>query len=360
MAEPDTHPPKFTTYLDQNQSLLFSILPPEIRREIFAYALAAFEDTSRPYSKDTYWTRPGYGAPYRTYTELLRTCKQVYQEAWFMPFTYTEHSFYLTQQDRAPGQLSLTAFQKCLDLIHQTHGKIKAGRIRIFAQLWALEDGHRMKELLDMKHFYPKIITLTIRYTDFWWWEDNQPLYIDARWVDRIYLPESVTRFSMDFESIERRRGEVNYIANEAAEKWFFRRKDGKFLTADKADMFVSRWTGSSILNGQRWLRDEVRPGQLDYDVVTVVWRVSPGLAEAPLPMPCPKVAIPRDFQRPAPSFTLGASVTVLQLQRANIALDTPAEETWAALEAHQRVMQEAARERRRRRRAPRARPIED
>ncbi|KAF7113945.1 hypothetical protein CNMCM5793_006128 [Aspergillus hiratsukae] len=308
MAELDIHPPKFTrmtTYLDQNQSLLFSILPPELRRGIFAYALAAFEDTSRPYSKDTYWTRPGYDAPHRT---------------------YTEHS--LTQQDRAPGQLLPTAFQKCLDLIHQTHGKIKAGRIRIFAQLLALEEGHRMKGLLDMKHFYPKFITLTIR----------------------IYFPGSVTRFSMDLESIERRRGEINYIANEAAEKWFFRRNDGRFLTADKADMSVSRWTGSSILNGQRWLRDEIRPGQLDYHVVTVVWRVSPGLAEAPLPTPYPKAAIPRDFQRPTPSFTLGASVAVLKLQQANIALNTPAEETWAALEAHQRVMQEAARERRRRR----------
>lgn len=356
MAEPN-----FTSYLDQNQCLLFSIIPPEIRREIFAYALAAFEDTNRPYSKDTYWTRPGYNAPHRTHTELLRTCKRVYQEAWFIPFTYAEHAFYLTWHDRAPGQLAPTAFQQCLGLIHQTHGKIDAGRIRIFAQLFMLEDGHRMKMLLDMEHFYPRSITLTIRYTDFWMWENNEPLYIDARWVDRIRFPESVARFSMDFESIERRKDEVEYIANKAAEKWFFRRKDGKFLTADKADMSVSRWTGSSILNGQRWLRDEVRPGQLDYHVVTVVWRVSPGLAEAPLPTPCPKVEVPRDSQRPAPPFIPEVYVTVAQLEEANIVLDThtPTEETWAALEAHQRVMQEAARGCRQRRRAPRFRLIE-
>ncbi|KAF7131114.1 hypothetical protein CNMCM5793_004101 [Aspergillus hiratsukae] len=336
-------PDHFTTYLDQNQSLLFSTLPPEIRGDIFAYALAAFEDTNRPYSKDTYWTRPGYDAPHRTHTELLRTCKRVYKEAWFMPFTYAEHTFYLTWDDRAPGPLSPTAFQQCLDLIYQTHGKTEAGRIRIFAQLfYVLEDGHRMKTLLDMEHFYPRSITLTIRYTDFWNWEHNHRLYIDARWVDRICFPESVAWFSMDFESIERRKDEVEFIANEAAEKWFFRRKDGRFLTADKADMSVSRWTGSSILNGQRWLRDEVRPGQLDYHVVTVVWRVSPGLAEAPLPTPCPKVEIPRDFRRPAPTFTPQAYVNVAQLEEANIALDTPAEETWAALQEHQRMMRES------------------
>ncbi|KAF7182922.1 hypothetical protein CNMCM7691_002666 [Aspergillus felis] len=342
MAQPDIHPPNFTSCLDQNQSPLFSTLPPEIRREIFAYALAAFEDTSNPYSRDTYWTRPGYAAPHRTHTELLRTCKRVYQEAWFMPFTYAEHAFYLTSHDRAPEQLSPAAFQQCLDLIYRTHGKVEAGRIRIFAQLFMLETGYQMEELLDMTHFYPRSITLTIRYTDFWMWEDNLPLYFGAQWVNKIRFPESVAQFSMDFESIERRKDEVEYIANEAAEKWFFQRKDGRFLTADKADMSVSRWTGSSILNRERWLRDEVRPGQLDYYVVTVVWRVSPGLAEAPFPTPCPTVKIPLDFQRQVPPFTLGASVKVAELEDANIALDTPAEETWVALQAYRRAMYEA------------------
>ncbi|GFF43116.1 hypothetical protein IFM58399_06837 [Aspergillus lentulus] len=344
MTEPDIHPPNFTSCLDQNQSPLFSIIPPEIRREIFAYALAAFEDTNNPYSKDTYFTRPGYDAPHRTHMELLRTCKRVYQEAWFMPFTYAEHAFYLTSYDRAPAQAQFSprAFQQCLDLIYQMHGKVEAGRIRIFAQLFMLEEGRRMKVLLDMTHFYPRSITLTIRYTDFWMWEENQPLYIDAEWVNMICFPESVTRFSMDFESIERRRDEVEYIANAAAEKWFFRRKDGKFLTADKADMSVSRWTGSSILNGQRWLRDEVRPGQLDYYVVTVVWKVAPELAEASLPTPCPTVEVPQDFHQPAPPFTAADCVSVAELEDASIAPDTPAEKTWFLLEARRRAMEEA------------------
>ncbi|EAL86392.1 uncharacterized protein AFUA_3G01090 [Aspergillus fumigatus Af293] len=341
MTAPDIHPPNFTSCLDQTQSSLFSIIPPEIRREIFAYALAACEDTKNPYSQDTYWTRPGYDAPRRTYTELLRSCKRVYQEAWFMPFTYAEHAFYLTWRDRAPKQLSPMAFQQCLDLIHQMHGKVEAGRIRIFAQLFMLEKGHAMTALLDMTHFYPRSITLTIRYTDFWLWEENQPLYISAEWVNRICFPESVRRFSIDFESIERRKDEVEYIANEAAEKWFFRRKDGRLLTADKADMSVSQWTGSSILNGKRWLRDEVRPGQLDYYVVTVVWKVSPELAEAPLPTPCPTVEVPQDFHQPEPPFPAAACVFVTELEDANIALDTPAEKTWSLLEAHRRAMEE-------------------
>jgi hypothetical protein len=259
-----------------------------------------------------------------------------------MPFTYAEHAFYLTWHDRAPEQLSLTAFQQCLDLIHRMHGKAGAGRVRIFAQLFMLEEGHEMKALLDMTHLYPQSITLTIRYTDFWMWEENEPLYIGGEWVNRICFPESVTRFSMDLESIERRRDEVEYIANAAAEKWFFRRKDGKFLTADKADMSVSQWTGSSILKGERWLRDEVRPGQLDYYVATVVWRVSPGLAEAPLPTPCPTVELPQDFHQLAPQFTAAERVSVAELEEANIAPDTPAEKTWFLLEAHRRAMEEA------------------
>ncbi|EAW12398.1 uncharacterized protein ACLA_063670 [Aspergillus clavatus NRRL 1] len=354
MAEPSVYPPNFTSFLDQDQSSLFSVLPPEIRHEIFAYALASFEDTDRPYSRETYWTRPGYTAPHRTCTELLRTCKRIYREAWFLPFASAEHSFYLTSHDRQPDVRF--SFQDHLNLIHSIHGETSIGRIRIFAQLWALEDGVRMEYLLNMSHFAPRSITLTIRYTDFWWWERDQPLSIQAPWVNRIRLPASVTRFAMDFESIERRKGEIDYIANQAAETWFFRRRDGQFLTADKADMTVSKWTGSSILGKQRWLRDEVRPGQLDYHVVTVVWRVSPGLKEEPLPTPCPTVQVPPDFQRPTPPSRHASSVLVDHLQAAQIAPDLSAEETFAALQAyHRRLMEERLAIRRRSTRRPRS-----
>ncbi|KAI9929530.1 hypothetical protein ASPWEDRAFT_28617 [Aspergillus wentii DTO 134E9] len=326
MTEPSIHPPDFTSFFDQHQSPLFS-LPPEIRDEIFAFALSSYEDTTRAYSKGTYWTRPGYSAPHRTCTELLRTCKRVYSEAWFMPFAYAEHSFYLTSSNRAPGSLTPVAFEKCLAMIDRIHGQLEAGHIRIFAQMFVLEPGNEMQRVLGMPHFHPTSITLTLRYTDFWFWEDNEPLRIGGRWVNSIRFPSSVSRFRIDFESIERRKGEVDYIANEAADSWFFHRVDGQILTARKSETAISKWTGSSVLGETRWIRDEVRPSQLDYHVVTVTWRVS-NQADVKLSTPYPSLRVPYDFDRPDPPLPQGRSIGESSLRAAGISPDTPAEET--------------------------------
>lgn len=300
MAEPNLHPPDFSSFLDQTQSPLFSIVPPEIRGEIFAFALADFEDTEKAYNEHTYWARPGYHAPRRSCTELLRTCKRVYAEAWHLPFAFSEHAFYLCHSDRAPrGSLTTAKFQACLDTVHRFHPKVETGHLRIFPQLWKLEQTLGFQNILDMRHFYPKSVTVTIRYTDWWYWEDNSPLEIDAFWMNGIRLPNSVTRFSMDFETIERRKGEIEYIASEAADKWHFKRMDGVVLAPRKLETSAAKWTGSSILGGRRWTRDETRQNELDYHVVTVNWRPSGESSLQNLPKSCPKLKIPEDFQRP-------------------------------------------------------------
>lgn len=302
MAEPNLHPPDFSTCLDQVQSPLFSTLPPEIRGEIFAFALSDFEDTDKPYGTDTFWTRPGYNAPRCACTNLLQSCKRVYAEAWYMPFALSEHTFYLSSADRAPeDRFTEEKFQECLDIIHKFHGKVEAGHLRVFPQLFKLEAVQPLQDLLNTRHFYPTNITITIRYTDFWFWENDEPLRIDARWVNEIKLPDSVARFSMDFESLKRRKGEIEYISNEAADNWYFRRTDGVTLTARKSETSVSEWTGSSTLGDTRWVRDEDQPGQLDYHIVTVTWKPSREPSRPDLPGRCPSLKLPPGFERPRP-----------------------------------------------------------
>ncbi|KAH6874650.1 hypothetical protein BKA70DRAFT_1350028 [Coprinopsis sp. MPI-PUGE-AT-0042] len=65
----------------QSASPVFTVLPPELRAEIFSLALASFPDTSSPYQFGSYWYRPGYTAPKRADLSLLLTCKSIYQEA---------------------------------------------------------------------------------------------------------------------------------------------------------------------------------------------------------------------------------------------------------------------------------------
>lgn len=356
----DFQPLNFSTYNHQDQSPLFSVLPPEIRNDIYAYALSTYEDFARPHSKDTYWWRPGDRAALRTATELLRTCRRVYNEAWLLRFALAEHCFYLTNGDRAPGGRAWPrGFEECNRLIHETYGKHRTssrpghagfglGRIRIFAQLFQLEPGKELQKILDVPYFHARQVAVTIRYSDFWFWEDNAPLLIRADWVNRIRLPDSVTRFSVDFEMIERRREEVGVIARAAAEFWAFQRRDGASLTArfDQEHVVLWNWTGSSVLGNRRWVRDEVRPGQLDYHVVTVTWKLRQGATTTntaassgsgsgtcPRCRHCPGVKVPHGFVQPPPPFTEVASIDMEGLRDANVSLDTPAPDAWQAVQ---------------------------
>ncbi|EEA19614.1 hypothetical protein TMatcc_009753 [Talaromyces marneffei ATCC 18224] len=327
----------------QHESPLFSMLPAEIRSLIFIYALTDYEDTAHEaFGRNTYWYRPDYQAKRRTETELLRSCKRVFQETWFLPFALAEHCFFLTHQGRAPRKhvtvkrmkeylITLRDFARNQDGmdIPQIHN------IRVFAQLWALEESRRLQEILDLDGFQPKHVTITLRYTDFWYWEDNRPIHIDSRWVNTVRFPASVSTISMDFEMIDRRKTEVDFITDLATQEWFFRRADGMVLRANKEDIIISRWTGSSTLGNSRWIRDESRPNEIDYYVKTVVWKPAPGFD----PFVgagrdrCPNLDIPNGFARePSPHYRGFSRIPVNDLEANDIPHDATAQEVYEAM----------------------------
>lgn len=78
----------------QTQSPLFGLLPGEIRNEIFAYALGHEEDEAEAYPKDSYWYRPGFSAPHKTTSALLRTCKLAYIEGKKVFLAESEWAFW--------------------------------------------------------------------------------------------------------------------------------------------------------------------------------------------------------------------------------------------------------------------------
>lgn len=193
-----------------------------------------------------------------------------------MPFICSEHAFWMAHSDRTPQKaITIARMQEGLDLIHDRHGEVRGGHVRVFPQLWALEGTKDLNGILGLRHFYPTSITITIRYTDTWMWEENEALHINGSWANRMVLPPSVTRFCIDIESIERRKDEVDWLADEMADQWKFKRGDHITMVADKSAIAISRWTGSSVLGERRWIRDEVSPGQLQYYVKSVSWRPS-------------------------------------------------------------------------------------
>lgn len=74
---------------------------------------------------------------------------------------------------------------------------------------------------------------------------------------------------------MQRKKEQIDAMAKQMAEKWYFVRKDGVALFPDVTGKSVEihRWSGSSTWQGETWTRDESAPGRIDYYIATVVFR---------------------------------------------------------------------------------------
>ncbi|KAF5644346.1 hypothetical protein F25303_5944 [Fusarium sp. NRRL 25303] len=269
------------TPIPQDESPLYSKLPGEVRDSIFSYVLTDHPDPAptKKFRENTCYTRPSYLAAQSTDTRLLRTCRAIYRETWFKPFLLREHTEWATGEDRAPPpDKAPPRLDLMLSMISKSLGtdNVEIERLRVFAQMYRLED-HGLEDILHIPHLAPRTITLTIRHTDWWYWEEDEPLHIEGNWIEGVcqVLTPSTTQFCIELESLERKKGQVDKIAKQMVDTWFFKRPDGVVLYADTSDANrkVSRWSGSSTWHGQRWTRDETEPHKLDYYIVSITFR---------------------------------------------------------------------------------------
>ena len=267
---------------DQDVSPLFNVLPGEIRDLIYAYTLSDFEDLTHPYDLETCYRRPGYMAARKTETSLVRTCQKIYSEAWFLVWTQAQHTFFLTADGRKPTKTTdHEQMARTSQLIERLHPDTPTRRkevhsIQIFAQLYMLEPGAHLNSLLQIPHFLPRTITITLRHTDIWYWEQDHPIHVNTPWVHLARFPTSVTKLRIQFESTERRKPQVDYVINRAREEWFFQRIDDVHLVPDTDHSPEHlRWSGSSTWEGRRWIRDEddQEPGILHYYLATLSFK---------------------------------------------------------------------------------------
>lgn len=250
----------------QYESALFR-LPGELRDQIYTYALTPYEDQDQPYGSDTCYYRPGYTARRRTDLSLLRTCKRVYSEAWCKPLSLaTEFCYWLAWAGRAPqGEEDLSGrLAGTMDLLQKHHGYVELKHVQIFAQM--LEFGGRsIDDILMAPHFHPAVITITVRHTDWWSWEDDDWLRYDAGVRNSSVFPASTRKLVLEMETLERKKDQLDSIVSQMKDLWAFSREDGVLLSARRTETEMRRWQGSSTWEGSRWIRDEVEPGLLDY-----------------------------------------------------------------------------------------------
>lgn len=262
------------TYINpQIASPLFSTLPAEIRSHIFYYALLACPDPARPYSKHSFWYRPGYTHARAIAVALLLTCRRVYLETDLLPLVHNEHIIWGVEKSRIPPGSTYYLFYDR----HMKHSQRNAVRyVHLFTQQFWLEDWRNqwLAFTTSWPEGGPERIRLTIRHTD-WWYNllgQNSPLALDPKrkgrarvddyvpddqpyesgsWGSRFANLKGLKRLELELETSEAKRTELDTIV-EKAQAWKFPQGDGNVLVMDEESTETSVWTGSKNFKGLR------------------------------------------------------------------------------------------------------------
>ncbi len=262
----------------QHDCPLFSILPPEIRNSIFELALTAYEDPSNRYRRDVFFYRPGHTCFRKIDTNLLLTCRRVYAETASLPASINEHvSWYwrgppVGEKNHVPAGPSVASSRRRREL----------RRIHLFAQQFWLESSRGQVDG-GFRHFTklwnfvipcpirPTHLKITIRHTDWWWWEHGHLIALDPKQPGR----PSAARYSrpsdpfdddswgaqfrrilglkclqLELETVERKMGELDAIVQQA-KGWKFSLGDHQVLVLDESRTRRTGWIGKCFCHSE-------------------------------------------------------------------------------------------------------------
>jgi hypothetical protein len=271
----------------QTSSPLFSVLPAEIRNHIYALSLESedvtLDDSPRSlYQRNAFYYRPGYKQPKRIESSLLQTCQQIYAEASLLPPGINEHTFWFY---RSPPHVKDASSP--VDYFRKMTPKQRAqvNHIHLFTQQFFLEDD-RWSDIWDGMQMSnegrttrgtcriaPKKLTITFRHTDWWYWENNDPLGIDPfrqgrtrahemgrpvhinpwqsspsrpAWGNQFHSIPSLEEFVIEFETIMRKRDQLDAIIQQALQwKFPLDEENSIYLVAEPASLSAYSWIGA-------------------------------------------------------------------------------------------------------------------
>ena len=84
--------------------------------------------------------------------------------------------------------------------------------MHFFTQLFWLEKTFPMickLSLVKAKH-----IKVTVRHTDWWYWESNAPLAMKSQWVDNLRYIAGLQSLEVELETIEQNKAQVSLQHN--------------------------------------------------------------------------------------------------------------------------------------------------
>ncbi|KAF8850935.1 hypothetical protein BDZ45DRAFT_661257 [Acephala macrosclerotiorum] len=258
----------------QNDCPLFNVIPPEIRDEIFKYALAETIKTDILSTSSENSSRPGYTGKRTIAIPLLQTCRRIYLETYDLPVHNREHVFWHAPERGPHGH----HFPNPHPLAHEewyfrlmTSWQLKLVKeVHLFTQMYWLE-GQFIGLCGQMYMSNVEKLKLTIRRGDWWWNERNVALYIHPKrtirsagemlvsinqektnspeaflenaWGSAFKRLPSLKELEIEFETSDDKKAELEQIVD-WAKTWKFPMKDGKVLSADGLDVKKKSWEG--------------------------------------------------------------------------------------------------------------------
>lgn len=250
----------------QEDSPLFGRIPGEIRDHIFDLALTAYSGKQEPFEKNAYYYRPGFRyADQRLDTALLRTCRRIYQEACLVPFqNYERVEWHLDVH--GPSVADAIKFARA-DAISPW-----LASLHLFTQQFWLEgySWRNKARKIALRNTNLRHLRITIRHSDWRWWEFSAPLVLDAKQIEQKATPSStkcstaadgfhvnswghqfsvfkgLKTFKLELETVEGKREALDEIVIWAAD-WRLPLGDGNVLVSNPARTERNGWHGVKL-----------------------------------------------------------------------------------------------------------------
>lgn len=151
-------------------------------------------------------------------------------------------------------------------------------QVRFFTQMFWLEHGRSLNQIFNHANFRPSRLTITIRYSDWWWWEHNTPLKMSQEWLRDFNGSPGLRELKVEYETLTWKKAQMDQIVARN-KKWRLRVRDGGHLSADGTKLEEWTWTGPSKLDGKTW-NHHGQGDTVEYVVVTDTWK----FVEGPIP----------------------------------------------------------------------------
>ncbi|KAL8934734.1 MAG: hypothetical protein Q9211_005074 [Gyalolechia sp. 1 TL-2023] len=244
----------------QSQSPLYSRIPPEVRIQIFKFAVTAYEDPTRKYNPSAYYYRPGYTCAHKISTELLRTCRRIYWETFKLPASINEYTSWYYRSPAikrnhlaVDGRLGSIFLRRHLRTVH------------VFAQQVWLEGAGFAGFTGLWEYACPTTLIITLRHSDWWLWESRDPLTFDPKQEgraptdDHSRLSDSFAQYSwgnqfrkikglktlhIELETLEETKKQELDAIVDRADRWLFPLGDGRVLRLNETRTRRDRWVG--------------------------------------------------------------------------------------------------------------------